>query len=429
MRRLRAVVNALPTAPGGGLSVLLGLLGGWRRQGVDFDVVLLTSRPETTRALEQAGWGGQVRQLSLGRGYRAYAWQRRHLPALLAECGADVLLTSNGRIPRAPCPQVVHHHTLFSLCAPGAWSTFVRGVELTNHHLIEVRANGRIRTAALLRGVVSPQMISACRDGARLAILSRGARCALRSADANVFVSDYLRRQAEHLVPASRPRNHVIYNAPGPDMSPGVAPSALADMRRRCWPELATRLCAVQSPDAHKDTASLLEALALLRRVRPHQAWRLRVAGLDSRSFWGDRARRLGIHEQVEWLGGLDGSRVAELYRTSGCLIFPSIFEAFGLPVVEAMRCGCPVIAVDATAVPEIAGGAALLVPPRCPQRIAEAVQRLADDPALAGELSTRGWERSQAFSWDVSAARLARLFEDLARGAKAPTGVGTRQD
>jgi glycosyltransferase involved in cell wall biosynthesis len=107
-----------------------------------------------------------------------------------------------------------------------------------------------------------------------------------------------------------------------------------------------------------------------------------------------------GLGGQVRFLGYCPGHELPALYRGAGCLLFPSLFEGFGMPVLEAMASGCPVVCSNTTSLPEIAGDAALLVDPSDPEALAAAVHQLLTDPDLRAELIARGLARAAAFSW-----------------------------
>jgi glycosyltransferase involved in cell wall biosynthesis len=98
---------------------------------------------------------------------------------------------------------------------------------------------------------------------------------------------------------------------------------------------------------------------------------------------------------------------LAALYRGALFLVFPSFYEGFGLPIIEAFACGTPVITSNVTSMPEIAGDAALLVDPHDVDAIAEAMVRLASSPELRKTLVARGYERIGTFSWDAVAERV----------------------
>lgn len=117
----------------------------------------------------------------------------------------------------------------------------------------------------------------------------------------------------------------------------------------------------------------------------------------------------------------LDGRQLAQLYGAATAFVFPSLHETFGLPILEAMACGCPVITSTETACPEIAGDAALLVDPRSVEAIATAMSRVADDSELGETLRQRGLDRASEFTWDRSAQLHVEAFRKaLARGSRS---------
>ena len=133
------------------------------------------------------------------------------------------------------------------------------------------------------------------------------------------------------------------------------------------------------------------------------------------------------LRERVHFRGQMnDFAGLRRLYRASAALVFPSFYESFGLPPLEAMRLGCPVIASDIPALREICGDAALYADPRRPAEIARAIRTLMDDPALARVLRERGIRRAAMFTWEKCAretfAILARVLEQ-GRGRRVALG------
>lgn len=119
--------------------------------------------------------------------------------------------------------------------------------------------------------------------------------------------------------------------------------------------------------------------------------------------------------EDVRDLGFVDAADMPALYRSARALVFPSRFEGFGMPVLEAMACGCPVAAADATALPELAGGAARLFDPDDVAAIASAVTAVSDDKALRAELRARGIARAAEYRWERLVPRLIETYERAA--------------
>ena len=108
------------------------------------------------------------------------------------------------------------------------------------------------------------------------------------------------------------------------------------------------------------------------------------------------------------------------LYQSALGLVFPSVYEGFGLPPLEAMNCGCPVAASNAASIPEVCGDAALYFDPHAPSAIGVAMLRLFDEPELRQQLRTRGARRAQAFSWEAAARVLMNHLDPAAAGVQA---------
>ena len=125
---------------------------------------------------------------------------------------------------------------------------------------------------------------------------------------------------------------------------------------------------------------------------------------------------------RMRHIGFVDDADVAALYSAALAFTYPSRYEGFGLPVLEAMACGTPVVCSDAMALPEVAGGAALVVPVESVHALAGALARLASEPDLRSDLVARGRERVQSFAWDDAARRTQALHAHLAAGRSPAT-------
>lgn len=169
----------------------------------------------------------------------------------------------------------------------------------------------------------------------------------------------------------------------------------------------------------HKNHRTLLEALAALRRRGRTISLVLTGSPESGQAAVAEAARALGVHEQVHFLGLRRRVEVAALYRGAKALVFPSLFEGFGLPLLEAMSLGTPVIASTAGSVPEVAGDAALSADPLDPEALAAAIERILDDSPLRRELIERGLQRAAAFRWSASLPGFRQALLDAVRAPR----------
>ncbi|MBI4083842.1 MAG: glycosyltransferase family 4 protein [Candidatus Lambdaproteobacteria bacterium] len=154
----------------------------------------------------------------------------------------------------------------------------------------------------------------------------------------------------------------------------------------------------------HKNVGVLVRAMAQVRT-----GLRLVIAGGRFDRVFG--ADRLALPSDALHLGYVSDNTLKALYARAACFVFPSRYEGFGLPPLEAMAAGCPVIASDAAALPEVCGDAALYFDPDRPEALAAQIERVAGDAALQADLRRRGALRSAGFTWERSARGLAALL------------------
>ena len=204
-----------------------------------------------------------------------------------------------------------------------------------------------------------------------------------RHADAVVAVSAFTRDELVELLDVPAERIRIVPNGLEPVFTPEGA-SAAGDY-----------VLAVGTLEPRKNLGRAVEA-AKLANVE------LRVVGAPG---WG------GV-EVPGWAGRVDDEELAALYRGARCLVFPSLYEGFGLPVIEAMACGTPVVTSRGGATEEVAGGAAVLVDALDPEAIAAGI---AEAEARRDELRRLGLERAKAFTWSHSADLLESLWRELA--------------
>jgi glycosyltransferase involved in cell wall biosynthesis len=169
----------------------------------------------------------------------------------------------------------------------------------------------------------------------------------------------------------------------------------------------------VSTLEPRKNVPLLLEAFV---RTRRHVDAQLLLVGgrgwLDEAIF--EAHARLGLGESARFVGPLDESDLAVLYSHAGVFALPSLYEGFGLVVLEAMACGAPVVSSNAGPLPEVAGDAAVLLRPEDPTIWGDTLARVLTDPPLAADLRARGFARAGQFSWE----RAARSTRDVYREA-----------
>jgi glycosyltransferase involved in cell wall biosynthesis len=124
---------------------------------------------------------------------------------------------------------------------------------------------------------------------------------------------------------------------------------------------------------------------------------------------------RHNLHKYVRFLGFMPDETLAVLYRLAAVFVFPSLYEGFGLPPLEAMASGAPVVTSNVSSLPEVAGDAALLVDPYDPSAIADGIRRVLTDPALHDALRERGFRRAAEFSWERSVRRVRDIYGEVA--------------
>jgi len=169
----------------------------------------------------------------------------------------------------------------------------------------------------------------------------------------------------------------------------------------------------VGSQAAHKNLHRLVQALA---RSKAAREVKLLVTGKPTpeTTAWLDTER---LHAHVEFAGAVADADLPAFYRGAVALAMPSLFEGFGLPVIEAMACGTAVLTSDRTSLPEVAGDAALIVRPTDTAAIAEGIDQLVFDQALRARLSAKGLARARAFSWDATARAIETVLAEASAG------------
>ncbi|MBK5230039.1 MAG: glycosyltransferase family 4 protein [Thermoleophilia bacterium] len=195
------------------------------------------------------------------------------------------------------------------------------------------------------------------------------------------------------------------------------APAKITDeatLRER-W-QLSERpvvLC-VAAALAHKNIPRLFEAFATIDKPGDGAAPVLVIAGHAGLEHdnWQRLSEELGIVDDVRFTGWVEDEDLEGLYRLAACFAYPTLYEGFGMPVLEAMQRGTPVVCSNTTSLPEVAGDAALTFDPLDVDAIGAAINRVLADPSLAADLVARGHERVKQFTWRATAEATIRSYE-----------------
>jgi glycosyltransferase involved in cell wall biosynthesis len=253
-----------------------------------------------------------------------------------------------------------------------------------------------------------------CHTPENVAHALQGTRDAVARADALITISHHTRRDLMERMGASPDRIVVTHLAPNPCCVRVQDGSALARVRQLYHLPPAFILF-VGSLEPRKNIPRLLAAYAgLAPRLR--RDVRLVIAG---GAGWRNEnfkptAHQLGVANQVHFLGYVPEEDLPALYSLATVFAYPSLYEGFGLPVLEAMQCGTPVLTSDVSALPEIAGDAALLVSPTDVDEITDGLTRLLEHEELCTDLRARGYARAREFSWERCARETLAVYRQV---------------
>lgn len=156
---------------------------------------------------------------------------------------------------------------------------------------------------------------------------------------------------------------------------------------------------------------NLALVLALAPQLRAAGISILIAGGINQRIFNGSAALE---HDHIVELGRISDQDIAYLFSQALCFAFPSFYEGFGIPAIEAMTCGCPVVAANTSALPEVLGDAAIYCPPSDPERWVTAILELNSNPDLRTQLIARGRTRAERYSWRATALKLLEVIRDI---------------
>jgi len=304
----------------------------------------------------------------------------RDLPAAAARVGADVLLATYTAPPVIGCPVVVVVHDVSFKRHP-AW--FSRRDRL---------------------------------------VLTLGVGTTVRRAAAVLTLSEFCRREIAALYPIPAERIHVTPLAPAPHFTPEEGNDAEVLARHGIRKPY---VLAVGNIQPRKNLLRLVEAYGRLasRHALPHDLVLVGQARWQASEI-GMLIRRLDLGERVRAIGYARAEDLPALYRGADLFVYPSLYEGFGLPVLESMACGTPVLASEVSAIPEVAGTAARLVDPLSVGQLEDGIEAMCSPAGQRAAWREEGLVRSRQFTWE----RTARQTMGILRGAAAGhTGAARR--
>ena len=347
----------------------------------DDDIVVLSNRDVETATPLPPG----VRVVSSARRVPRMVWMQVGAPAALRRVAADVAHFTNGMLPIAsPAPTVVTIHDMSLRLYPRYHPP--RRV-LLNAPLVDLAA---------------------------------------RTADAIVTVSETAKRDIVRLYRLHPDRVHVVHEAAAPSFQPVTDPAELDRVRRRY--QLADRIILyVGTIEPRKNLPKLIEAFAARKRagdLAPHHLVCVGPYGWLSRGL-EELIQRTKVSHAIHFTGYVPFEDLAALYSLAELFVYPSMYEGFGLPVIEAMACGTPVITGRAAALAEVGGDAVEQVERMDVDALGESMARVARDPDRRAQLSRRALARAGQFSW----GRAARETMDVYRAVAKPAPVRARFD
>jgi len=246
-------------------------------------------------------------------------------------------------------------------------------------------------------------------------------RRVLRGAARILAVSQFTKQEIEKLVGIRSDRIEVVYNAIDERFLRGHASTGDRQLIAERYQVTYPFLLYAGSIRPHKNVVRIIEAFSALKteleKEGAYPDLKLIIIG-DDLSGHPDLRRtviRSGVQNDVRFLGFVPIEVLRILYDNAKIFVFPSLYEGFGLPPLEAMAHGTPVVTSNTSSLPEVTGKAAVLVNPENVFEIRRALHRVLTDNVLRERLKTQGFEQSQRFSWDKSAQRILGIYKEIA--------------
>jgi len=236
-----------------------------------------------------------------------------------------------------------------------------------------------------------------------------------KKANLVITVSEWSRQEIRERLGIKADRMRVIYNAVD-DHFFNISTDIAAPVLRRLGID-SPYILHLGAIAPHKNTAKAIEAFHLLTQHTYYAHIKLVIIGLSpdaARNLIPSLRENSQLLENVIFLGYVDDHGLACLYKGAELLLFPSLWEGFGLPALEAMACGTPVVASNRASIPEVTGGAALLVDPTKPEEISHGMQRILEDTVLRSEMVRAGIRQAMKFRWEIVAKQVLSAYRKV---------------
>lgn len=233
---------------------------------------------------------------------------------------------------------------------------------------------------------------------------------------ANYFVRKYTLSYATSIIIISKTIKNEYEKTYGHDARLKIIYDGISAEFKRKISKKANYFLAFTDFSPRKNIARVLEAYSIFIKKNPNTNTKLKIIISTNypREAILKRSCRLDIEKHIEILTAVTNKDLVKLYNKSICLIYPSLYEGFGLPILEAMACGCPVITSNYGATKEIAGGAAVLVNPRNVKEIYESMLRIKKSTSLQKKYIKLGVKRSKQFSWNNTAINTLKIYNSF---------------
>lgn len=238
---------------------------------------------------------------------------------------------------------------------------------------------------------------------------------ALRARKA-ITVSEFSARELVELYGLKREHIRVIPNGVSEDFVPRRDDPAMAELRKRIGLTAEHYVLFIGGADPRKNHQIFLEAAEMVRKKLGSRMLILVGSPIHPFGNYEETARRRSLTEKVLCPGRLSTNDLQLLYSSTDLFVFPSLYEGFGMPVLEAMACGAPVLTSNSTALAEVAGDAAVLADSRDARALGEAMIRVLEDEPLRAALKVKGFDRAKQFSWEQAATKTIALYGELCR-------------